>query len=160
MYERYPPYGMWSVFIDATLDGFLGILNYKYEYRMEVANIYFVVSAREKELNQRHISLVIMSSSQGGTIFDFDKYFVLNHIPPLHWGIIHVLPTNKCIVCFDGYHGKEHDKYELVKKCLNMLANYPNLSEYKDCEWQRKYIYIYIYIFFLDILMDETVLHV
>ena len=62
-----------------------------------------------------------------------DNYLVLNFIPPLHWGIIHVLPKQKCIVCFKGYHGKEHDKYEEVKNCLNILANELNITEHKDC---------------------------
>ena len=69
------------------------------------------------------------SRIQGETIFDLDNYFVLNHIPPLHWGIIYVLPKQKCIVCFDEVHVEEHNKYEEVKKCLNILANDLNIIE-------------------------------
>ena len=107
---------------------------------MDFANTKFLVSARQKDYDERFISLVMRSRIQGKTIFDLDNYFVLNHIPPLHWGVIHVLPKQKSIVCFDGYHGKEHEKYEEVKKCLKILAIELNITEYKDCEWQKKNI--------------------
>ena len=81
---------------------------------------------------------------QRKTIFDLDNYFVLNYTPPLHWGIIHVLPKYKCIVCFDGFHGKEHDKYKNIKNCLNILSNELNIIEYKDCEWKKKNIDKYL----------------
>ena len=108
--------GNGQFFTDKTLDGFLGILNYKYRYKMDFSNTQFLVSAREKDYNQRFISLVMRLRIKRKTIFDLDNYFVLNHIPPLHWGVIHVLPKQKCIVCFDGLHGEEHDKYEEVEK--------------------------------------------
>ena len=62
----------------------------------------------------------------------------------MHWGVIHVLPKQKSIVCFDGYHGEEHDKYEEVKKCLKILASELNITEYKGCEWQKKNIDKYL----------------
>ena len=102
---------------------------------MDFSNTKFSVSARQKDYDERFISLVMKSRIQGKNIFDLDNYFVLNHIPPLHWGIIHVLPKQKCIVCFDGFHDKEHDKYEEVKTCLNILSNELNIAEYKSCEW-------------------------
>ena len=76
--------GNGQFFTDETLDGFLGILNYKYEYKMDFANTKFLVGARENEYNQSHILLVTRSRVQGGTISDLDNYFVLNHITPLH----------------------------------------------------------------------------
>ena len=79
---------------------------------LDFSNKKLLVSARQKDYDQRCISLLMRSKIQGKTLFDLDNYFVLNHIPPLHWGIIHVLPKQKCIVCFYGCHAEEHDKYE------------------------------------------------
>ena len=36
-------------------------------------------------------------------------------------------------------------QYEAVKKCLNILANKLNISQYKDCEWQKKPIQAALY---------------
>ena len=40
--------GNGQFFTDTTLYGFLVILNYKYEYKMDFSNIKFLVSARQK----------------------------------------------------------------------------------------------------------------
>ena len=132
--------GNGKFFTDAKLDGFLGILSCKNRYKIDLANIKFLVSARQKDYNQRFISIVMRSRNQGETIFDLGNYFVLNHTPPLPWGVIHVSSKQKNIVCFDGLHGKGQENFWEVKKCLNILASVLNITEYKTCEWQKKNI--------------------
>ena len=85
-------------------------MNYNYQYKMNFSDKNFLVNSREKDYGQMFVSLVMRSRIQGKTIFDLDNYFVLNHINPVHWEIIHVLPKQKCIGCFDGFYGEENDK--------------------------------------------------
>ena len=57
--------GNGQFFTDTTSDGFRGILNYKYRYKIDFANTKLLVSARQKDYDQRLISLVMRSRIQG-----------------------------------------------------------------------------------------------
>ena len=79
-------------FRDENLNGFLGILNYKYKDNMDYANTFFLPTVQEKNFEPDYIKLVMRSRLRDKTIFDLDNYFVLNHIGDFHWGIIHISP--------------------------------------------------------------------
>ena len=68
-----------SFFTDTTLDGLLGILNYKYGYKMDFANKKFLVGARKKDYNQNFISFVMRLRIQGKSRLDLDS--IKSHSP-------------------------------------------------------------------------------
>ena len=105
---------------------------------MDYANIFFLPTVQEKNFEPDYIKLVMRSRLRDKTIFDLDNYFVLNHIGDFHWGIIHISPREKCITCYDGFHYEQQQEYETVKMCLNILAESLNITEYQNCEWQKK----------------------
>ena len=132
-------------FTDIVLTGFLSLLNYKYKDTMDFSNTYFLEKVKEYKYSPDYISRVMRTRLRNKTIFDLDNYFVLNHIPPVHWGIIHVSLHKRTITCFDGLHCDELQQYEAVKKSLNILANKLNIGQYKDCGWQRKPVQTALY---------------
>ena len=107
---------------------------------MDFANSFFLDSVREKHYARNYTSLRMRTRIEDKSIFDLENYFVLNHIPPEHWGIIHVSLNEKSITCYDGYHMDQEQKYEEVKKCLNILARSLNVTEYIDYPWPNKVI--------------------
>ena len=104
---------------------------------MDFLNTFFLHKVKEHNYSSDFVSHLI--------VFDLDNYFVLNNIPPNHWGIIDVLLKKQSITCFDGYHMEELEKYKELKKCLNILAEELNIIEYKNCEWQKKHIENHVY---------------
>ena len=125
-------------FTDPILNGFLGIMNYRYTNTMDFENTFFLNSVRGDHYTPNYISLCMRTRVKEKTIFDLENYFVLNHIPPLYWGIIHVSLNEKSITCYDGYHMEKQKKYEEVKKCLNVLAYTLNVTKYIDYAWPNK----------------------
>ena len=132
-------------FTDAVLTGFLGILNYNHKNTMDFANTFFLDDVKRSNYNPDYVSRLMRTRIKDKTIFDLENYFVLNHIPPVHWGIIHVCMKRKTISCYDGYHMAEDQKYREVKKCLNILADKHDITEYKDCTWRKKSIDKHMY---------------
>ena len=141
-------------FTDVILTGFLAILNYKYTNTMDFSNTYFLEKFKEHNYSPDYVSRVMRTRLKNKTIFDLDNYFVLNHIPPNHWGIIHVSLDKQSITCFDGYHMDQLQQYEAVKKCLNILANKLNISQYIDREWKKN---LFKQLCILSKWMDGTV---
>ena len=127
-------------FTDPILNGFFQILNYSYKNTMDFANTFFLDSARIKDYAQHYVSVHMRTRIENKSIFDLENYFVLNHIHSDHWGIIHVSLNEKSIICYDGYHMDQEQKYEEVKKCLNILARSLNVTEYIDYPWPNKVI--------------------
>ena len=97
---------MWIVFYRCNFGWIPG----NYELQVQLQNGIFEHKVLSKFLRIGIQSKVYITCNEvensGETIFASDNYFVLNHIPPLHWGVIHFLPKQKCIVCFDGFDGE------------------------------------------------------
>ena len=125
-------------FRDEILNGFLGILNFKYNDKMDYANTFFLPKVKELNFDADYIKLVMRSRLRNKSIFDLNDYFVLNHIGDDHWGIIHILPKEKSIICFDGYHYKQQEEYEIVSRSLNILSESLSITEFQNCQWHKK----------------------
>ena len=121
-------------FRDGILNGFLCILNFKYNDKMDYANIFFSPEVKELNFDADYIKLVTRSRLRYTSIFDFNGYLFLNHIGDDHWGIIHVLPKEKSIICFDGYHYKQQEEYEIVSRCLDILRESLSITEFQNCQ--------------------------
>ena len=47
-------------------------------------------------------------------------------------------PKEKSIICFDGYHNKQQEEYEIVSRSLNILSESLSITEFQYYQWHKK----------------------
>ena len=106
---------------------------------MDYTNTYFSLPKVEAlNFDADYIKFVMRSRLSNKSIFDLNDYLVLYHIKVDHCGIIHVLPKEKSIICFDGYHYKKQEEHEIVSRSLNILSESLSITEFQNCQWHKK----------------------